>query len=342
VSKTIGLALGGGGARGWAHVGVLRALEKHQIPIDFVAGTSIGALVGAIYVRDQLHRLEQFADDIDMEKLLSLIDVSFPGLGLVDGQQVRSFLSGYLMDATIEDCKLPFRCVATNFLSKQEVVFESGSLVDAVRASISMPGIFVPCKHDNAYLVDGGVVNPVPVSVIQAMGAEVIIAVNLNHDPKTIQRSAQSDTQKRGSRAGADQTDRSPQSDRESSPTSDQSAADKKSAATTSSQGEAGFVHGLVNRYENLKDVLQDRIDDWMPDPETGMNIFDVIGNSINMMEQQVTQMRLQGEAPHVLIEPDLMEFGIFDFQQAQPMMQRGYDAAMEKMPEIEAAIQSD
>jgi NTE family protein len=348
VPKSIGLALGGGGARGWAHIGVLRALEENNIAVQCIAGTSIGALVGAIYVRDQLHRLESFADDVGMENLMSLMDVSFPGLGLVEGQQVRDFLAGYLVDASFEDCSVPFRCVATNFLAKKEVVFESGSLIDAVRASISMPGVFVPCKHENAYLVDGGVVNPVPVNVVKAMGAEVIVAVNLNHDPKTIKGSSEEHAREPQTRLGADKTNDAAETQSKDQTQSREQEADSSSQTdetpgdSSQSQEQQSFAQGVVNRYENLKDVLQDQIDDWMPDPETGMNIFDVLGNSINMMEQQVTEMRLQSEAPHVLIEPDLMEFGIFDFQQAKPMIQRGYDAAMEKMEAIRAAVGSE
>ena len=339
MSKAIGLALGGGGARGWAHIGVLRALEEHDIAIECLAGTSIGALVGAIYLRDQLHRLEEFADDMGMDNLMSLMDVSFPGLGLVDGQRIRDFLSGYLVDATFEDCPMPFRCVATNFLSKQEVVFESGSLVDAVRASISMPGVFVPCKHEDAYLVDGGVVNPVPVNVVKAMGAEVIVAVNLNHDPKTIKGTSEQDAKDSDTRLNAGETQAAGDGDGEQQVASS-SKADQPPVDSPQNQDKQTFAQGLVNRYENLKDVLQDQVDDWIPDPETGMNIFDVLGNSINMMEQQVTHMRLQSEAPHILIEPDLMEYGIFDFQQAKPMIQRGYDAAMAKMEDIRTKIQ--
>ena len=105
MSKKVGLALGGGGARGWAHIGVLRALQDNDIPIDYVAGTSIGALVGAIYVHDKLDELEQFANNIEVQNLVTLVDISFPGLGLVNGQRVREFLSGYLVDATLEDCR---------------------------------------------------------------------------------------------------------------------------------------------------------------------------------------------------------------------------------------------
>jgi NTE family protein len=244
--KKIGLALGGGGARGWAHVGVLRALEEADLKIDYLAGTSIGALVGASYVAGQLPQLEALADEINIQMLLSLMDVSFPGLGLLNGEQVRHFLAKYVLDQNLEDSAIPFRCVATNFLLKEEVVFTSGNVIDAVRASISMPGIFDPFRHqDDIYLVDGGVVNPVPVSVVKAMGAEIIVAVNLNNDedPQIKETSSQTESESRA----------------ENQTQEWQSSLEKQ-------RSESGIVHNLVGRYEALKEVLQDQIDDWIPD----------------------------------------------------------------------------
>jgi NTE family protein len=320
--KAVGLVLGGGGARGWAHVGVLRALEDYDIPIDYLVGTSIGALVGAIYLEGALPKLEEFATDISVENLLPLMDVSFPGLGLIQGDRVRDFLSGYLSDSVVEDCRIPFRCVATNFLSKKEVVLTSGSLVDAVRASISIPGVFSPFSHNDAYLVDGGVVNPVPVSVAQAMGAQAIVAVNLNGDPKTSRPRVGTKSAHQGLASAHEE------------PNTSGDAVEKDGRSQ-----EDGFVQGLVNRYEHLKTVLSDDVDDWIPDPKTGMNIFDVIGNSMNMMEQQVTRINLQTDMPDVLIEPDLLKFGIFDFQRSQSMIQIGYEAAEAKMSDIKELL---
>lgn len=339
MGRTIGLALGGGGARGWSHIGVLRALEANDIPIHYIAGTSIGALVGAVYVRERLADLEQLADEMDTGMLISLLDVSFPGLGLVNGDKVCQFLMDYLVDTQIEDCFIPFQCVATNFLSKQEVIFSSGPLVNAVRASISIPGIFVPLKHEDTYLVDGGVVNPVPVSIAKNMGADIVIAVNLNRDPKTLERQHADfdDQEQRSSEAATPKAIARQHQDSAAAATTETAAA---GAVNLSQPAEdEGFTQGLVDRYQNLKTILQDKIDDWMPDPETGMNIFDVIGNSINMMEQQVTHARLRVDVPDILIEPDLMDFGIFDFQQAKPLIQRGYDATIALMPELKARL---
>lgn len=328
MTKKVGLALGGGGARGWAHIGVIRALEEHNVPIDYIAGTSIGALVGAIYVHGELHRLEDFATDITTDTLISMMDISFPGLGLVDGKHVRNFLHDYLVDAQIEATKIPFRCVATNFLLKQEVIFDSGSMVDAVRASISLPGVFAPVQREGSYLVDGGVMNPVPVNVVQAMGADMVIAVNLNSD----HRSSSEQSSVESAATDAESMEHN----------TDEAEAEAEAIANASPQTNSAtqdWTARLTERYQDVKQNLQEQVDDWMPDPSTGINIFDVIGNSMNIMEQQVTRVRLETDVPDILIQPDLMQFGIFDFQQAQPMIQRGYAQAESAIPEIKACL---
>lgn len=320
MAKTVGLALGGGGARGWAHVGVIRALEEAQIPIDYIAGTSIGALVGAIYVVGTLERLEAFAEDVALEDLLSLMDVTFPSPGLMDGERIYDFISQYGLDQLIEDTAIPFRCVATNFLLKQEVVLQAGSMVDAVRASISIPGIFTPFQpNNNVYLVDGGVVNPVPVNVAKAMGAEIVIAVNLNHDPNPDEAPANEAVSSATNETGAE------------------TASDETESSTD--QNQSGVLPNLTNRYQALKNVLQGQADQWIPDPQTGLNIFDVLGNSFNIMEQRVTEVNLRRDQPDILIKPDLMKFGIFDFHQSQPMIERGYQAAQAALPQIKQTL---
>lgn len=322
----VGLALGGGGARGWAHIGVLRALEEADIKIDYLAGTSVGALIGGVYATGALNQLENFANEITVDNLLPLIDVSFPNLGLIEGKQVYSFIMEYLADKNIEDANIPFRCVATNFLLKKEVVFRSGNMVDAIRASISIPGIFVPFKQGDVYLVDGGVVNPVPVSVVEDMGAEIVIAVNLNKEPKTEKASSSCESNKSESNTQEEQMDETSQKVQEQQ------------------QSESGIVQNLKERYETFKNILddcEDKIDDWLPDAKTGLNVFDVIGNSINMMEQQVTQVNMMEYPPDLLIEPDLRDCGIFDFHEAQSTIKKGYDAAKAAIPEIRQKLEA-
>lgn len=178
----IGLALGSGSARGLAHIGVLRAIEEAGIEIDVIAGTSMGALIGAIFAAGKLDGLAARFLDFDWKSLVSLLDPVLPRSGLIDGQKIADLVRAHVPAANIDDLPIPFRAVATCIMSGEEVVCEAGDLIEAVRASISVPGIFTPVRSNGRILVDGGLVNPVPVSVARAMGADLVIAVDLNHD----------------------------------------------------------------------------------------------------------------------------------------------------------------
>jgi NTE family protein len=176
----LGIALGSGSARGWAHIGILRALEAEGIVPAIVCGTSIGALVGAAYAGNQLDALEEWVLAMNWWEILRLMD---PGLtALVEGERLMKTFAERVADVPIESLPKAFGAVATDLLSGREVWFQQGSLMAAVRASIAMPGLFKPVFQDGRWLVDGGLVDPVPVSLCRAMGAERVIAVNLNGD----------------------------------------------------------------------------------------------------------------------------------------------------------------
>ncbi|MFO1491840.1 MAG: patatin-like phospholipase family protein, partial [Kiritimatiellia bacterium] len=179
---SIGIALGSGSARGWAHIGVLEALHEEGIHPAYVAGTSIGSLVGAAYAAGNLAVLKQAALQIDLRQVIYyFVQASIPRSGLVDGARVAEFLRKNIGAATIEELKLPYRAVAADMLAGEEVVFTSGDLIEAIRSSISMPGIFTPVYTHGRVLVDGGILNPVPVEHVRAMGATKVIAVDINH-----------------------------------------------------------------------------------------------------------------------------------------------------------------
>ena len=177
----IGLALGAGAARGWAHVGVLRALEEAGLQVDLVCGTSIGALVGAAYAAGELERFEQWVLGMGVAEVVGFLDFTLSG-GLIKGERLVQFLRRNFADRPIEELPLPFAAVATVLATGAEVWLRTGSTVAAVRASIALPALLTPLVHDGELLVDGGLVNPVPVSLARAMGAEVVIAVDLNSD----------------------------------------------------------------------------------------------------------------------------------------------------------------
>jgi NTE family protein len=174
----VGLALGGGAARGWAHVGVIRALEQAGIRPDLVCGTSVGSLVGAAYAAGELDRFEQWVLGMQMKDVVGFMDVSLSG-GMIKGERVMEFFRRNFVDRPVEELAMPFSAVATSLYTGAEVWLREGSTVDAVRASIALPGLLTPVMRNGITLVDGGLVNPVPVSLARAMGADIVIAVDL-------------------------------------------------------------------------------------------------------------------------------------------------------------------
>jgi NTE family protein len=175
----IGLALGAGSSRGWAHIGAIRALEERGIKPDCVCGTSIGALVGAVYASGQLDQLEQWVTGLAWTQVVRLMDLTWRG-GLIRGQRLFNLFRATFRDREIGELEMPFGAIATELSSGREIWLRHGKLLDVVRASIATPGLFTPVVHEGAVLVDGGLVNPVPVSMCRAFGAEIVIAVDLS------------------------------------------------------------------------------------------------------------------------------------------------------------------
>jgi NTE family protein len=175
----IGLALGSGSARGWAHIGAIRALEEHGVQPDLICGTSIGALVGAVYASGQLDRLETWVSGLAWMKVVRLMDLTWKG-GLIRGQRLFTLFRGLFDDCDIAQLPMPFGAIATELSSGREIWLREGSILDVARASCAMPGLFTPVVRNGTVLVDGGLVNPVPVSMCRALGAEIVIAVDLS------------------------------------------------------------------------------------------------------------------------------------------------------------------
>jgi NTE family protein len=177
----VGLALGSGSARGWAHVGVIRALEEAGIKPDLVCGTSIGALVGAAYAAGELKNFEKWLLGLGITDVLSFMDVRLNG-GMIKGERLMDFFRKSFIDRPIENLSMPFAAVATALHNGAEVWLREGSTIEAVRASIALPALFTPVVREGKTLVDGALVNPVPVSLARAMGADIVIAVDLGSD----------------------------------------------------------------------------------------------------------------------------------------------------------------
>jgi NTE family protein len=178
--KKVGLALGGGYARGLAHIGVLEVFEREGIPIDLIAGTSIGALIGALYAREHDSSLiRRQAMQLDWIGVTSLVDLALAKSGLVGGKRVTNLLRRFMGDVKFNELTIPLACVATDIISGDEVVIDEGPVLEAVRASISIPVIFTVVKRQGRFLVDGGLVNQVPVNIARKMGADIVIAVDI-------------------------------------------------------------------------------------------------------------------------------------------------------------------
>lgn len=176
----IGLALGGGSAKGLAHIGVIRTLEKNNIPIDFIAGTSIGAMVGGFYAAGlDTEKIEKIAEEIDEQKIFSFLDPNLKG-SLIKGEKIEKFIESHIDGKKFKDCRIPFSAIATDFKKGEAVVLNEGKMTTAIRASISIPLVFKPVEIGGKTLVDGGLSVPVPAEIVKNMGADLVIAVNLS------------------------------------------------------------------------------------------------------------------------------------------------------------------
>ena len=264
-----------------------------------------------------------------------MLDVEFPTRGLLDGDKIYDLIYSHVLDCHLEETNIPFHCVATNLFTQKAVILKSGLMVDAVRASISIPGVFTPFQKDETYLVDGGVINPVPVDVVKEMGSDIVIAINLNH-PHPIPDSENSEFEEIEAEVEAKNQELL------SEIKTSQEAETENNEQNQENRLE--FLNNLKLRYEAAQETLADKVNNWLPDQsenETKVpNIFDVIGSAINIMEQQVTQINLQVHQPDILLQPRLSQYGIFDFHEADALMKEGYRCVQDMLPEIEEKLQ--
>lgn len=297
---SIGLALGGGAARGFAHVGVLRTLVAHGIIPDVIVGTSIGAVVGGCYAARQLDTLETWARRLTVRSVLGHLDISLTGSGLIRGAHLAKQLETALSDTRIDDLPIRFAAIATEFNTGHEIWLTRGRLAEALRASYALPGIFPPVLIGGRWLVDGALVNPVPVSAARALGARLVIAVNLNADlfgRGTIIASH-----------GSDDSD------------------DEASAAPKVN----GF-RGIFTRDRFLRRQLIGR--------RGRPGIPTVMVEAFNVMQDRITRARLAGDPPDVLISPRLGQIGWFDFHRAGEAIGIGTEAAEKSINAVSEAV---
>jgi NTE family protein len=307
----IGLALGGGVARGWSHIGVIRTLEAAGIVPDIVVGTSIGSVVGGCYVANELDELEDFARTLTRRKVLGYLDFNFSGSGLITGQRLNDRLDAKLREVRIEDLPRKYVAVATEIGTGHEVWLAKGRLTDAMRASYALPGIFRPVEINGRWLFDGALVNPIPVSVARALGARYVIAVNIN-----------ADLSGRGSMAPI-------LSEGNSAP------AQPLVSGTALTDDDGSNILARNGRF--LKKMLQRQF--FGPSDDTP-GISTVMTEAFNIVQDRIARSRMAGDPPDAVIAPKVGDMSLFDFHRADEMIARGENATRRVLEEIQTEIE--
>lgn len=300
-SPGIGLALGGGLARGFAHIGALKALNKNGIFPSTVAGTSIGALAGGSYLAGKLDILEDWALSLNRMRVLSYLDFQVRSPGLLGGKKLTALLEKHFGDASIADLPHPFIAIASDLITGHEIWMRKGNIVNALRASFALPGVFAPVERNHRFLVDGALVNPVPVSVTRALGAHMVIAVDLSSD--LVAKAAQPG-QHYQTVAGFD-------------PFNEQDVPKEQQKLFSAS-------------------TLTRRLFRREPDSPS---MFGVMFSSLGIIQDRITRSRLAGDPPDVHIRPKIGHIGMLEFERAEELIALGYESVEEAMPEIRAAI---
>jgi len=302
MSGKIGLALGSGVARGWAHIGILNALHAHGITPDIIAGTSIGALAGGCFAAGKIDALEEFARSLTRRKLFGLLDFSVGGSGLIKGRKLLEVLEHNVGGAAFEDLNTDFICIATEMATGHEIWLKEGKLSTAIRASYALPGIFKPVKIDGRWLIDGALINPIPVSVCRALGARIVIAVNLNFD--TFGRGA--------SIGGKRLDDKSFRYDN-----------GENSDNTITSESRSRI---LYQQFFGKKDTH-------------APGLSTVMFAALSITQDRIARSRLAGEPPDVTLTPHVGHVGLFDFDKADEAIACGEQSVHDKITRIREMI---
>jgi len=315
--KKIGLALGSGAAKGLAHIGVIKVLEANQIPVDFIAGSSMGALIGALYSSGlSVAQMEDIACNTDWKLIAKMLTPTLPLAGLVEGNRIRQFFRTLMEDKNFDDIKLPFAAVTTDVQTGEEIIIENGSLIEAVRASISIPGIFTPVRHQDRFLVDGGIVNPVPADAVRNMGADIVLAVNV---VSSVDAAVQEVTL-------PDETQR-----KRTQQTLTSAILNTRLAAYVKDKVDFSSVVSVVESLSEMKELLEKKF--------TGPNIIETIMQSISIMENEIIQMRFEQNPPDIFIKPPIEGFGLMEFYKAEKIIKAGEDATEPVVPLIKQLI---
>lgn len=308
--RQVGLALGSGGARGWAHLGVLEVLRERGIRAQVVAGTSMGALMGAFFAAGREQVLHDLSRDLDWGHLRQFFwELTLSRSGLTDGRRLLEETAKLLDRSDFRELEIPFRAVATDLKDGGEVVLAQGDLLLALRASISIPGLFSPVQVGDRFLVDGGLVNPVPVNVARAMGAERVIAVDV-------------------SQGMAVEEWPSVETPREERDESGRPAVPLRLPRQTDEEEESGAVQVLRHFWDDIERKVRRLKTTWQ-ERESRPDMLEVLVRSVRIMEGQIARTRRAAEPPDLLIEPRVEDIGTLDFQKAREAIAAGREAAL-------------
>jgi NTE family protein len=316
----IGFALGSGSARGWAHIGAIRALEERGVKPDVICGSSIGALVGAAYASGQLDKLEKWCTGLGWTTVVRLMDLSWSG-GLIRGARLFNLFNTILDDVDIDELPVPYGAVATELGSGREVWLRHGKMLDAVRASCAMPGIFRPAVRDGVLLVDGGLVNPVPVSMCRALGADVVIAVDLSWGKLGVYRDRSRD------KGGDKSEDKEGRLDALPDGTVEMPVAPREMPGWLGKLGRGWMMRAARKVEDQVRDQVR------MP------SILEVFTTSLDIVEMRVARSRLAGDPADILLTPLLPGFRTMDFHRAKEAIEEGRAAVERMAPLIEQVI---
>lgn len=306
--KLTGLALGSGGAKGIAHISVIEYLEKKSVKIDMIAGSSAGALIGAIYLCGNLSKFKSELISFTKADLISMISPIIPVSGLINSSRIMKWLEKFIpSDINIESLPIPLTIIASDFTTGDQILFSKGNLLSAVRASISVPGIFQPVNYAGKVMIDGGVVNPLPVDILKSSGASKIIAVNLHPSLKTGHK------------------------------TKPKHEEFKPAKFKPHSSPLISGISGLADKinYKLLKKLTTFIVLKEKSASRNLPNIFEIISQTIDIMGLKNTELLLKYCKPDVLIEPDLLSFGTLEFYRAFEALVEGNNACKKKDSEI-------
>jgi NTE family protein len=305
VKRKAALVLSGGGARGIAHIGVIDELEKHGYEITSIAGTSMGSLVGGVYALGKLEAFREWITTLDKLKVFRMVDFTLSKQGLIKGDKVLNKMKDFIPDTRIEDLPIPYVAVAVDLINKEEVVLDSGSLYEAIRASIAIPSVLTPVKRDQRLLVDGGVLNNVPVNHVPRTRGDVVVAVNVNADvPPLVLKEDKEETERKQN---------------------------VYKAKMKEFYKHLGIPSGGEKEGKEEKDdpELEEK-----PGRMEKPGYFSVLNRTLDLMTNQMSELIMEQHKPDILINISRETCHIYDFYRAEELIETGRQTARKLLQE--------